>query len=244
MFLSTAKGAFRLNAPTVIMYHGNAMHRDLFLDKGAFKKYLEEGYNVLLSSYAGDYVVQGDGKDHKTVSTQCTEKLMREDAQADLDFLTDKAVGVREVDLYGFSLGGAQAMNFAQAIKEHGPKVRFITLNKTFSDGVSVVARAAKNITGSNFLGWVAATFAKRSFLEETKTEGCDCLDNLGKLKKIVGRPPFASTQFTFIGATEDPLMSDKKDPENNFAADMYLAVQEIVGDRAKLVITLKGHQL
>lgn len=245
MFLTTTKGAPRVDAPTVIMYHGNYMHRDLFLDNKQFEEYLKNGYNVLFASYAGDYVTSGDGKKHIESTTECSETLLREDALADIAFLNE--LQVKKIGLYGFSLGGAQAMNCAQQLTEQDLEVDFITLNKTFSNAPSVVRRAAINLTGSSFLGALASRIAKRFFLKETEgkeRDGCDCLDNVAKLKEVVTKKQFQHTKYTFIGATEDPLMAEKKNPENNFAVDLYMAIYESAGERAKLDITLKGHNI
>lgn len=238
---STQANPKRINAPTVIMYHGNAMHRDHFLESKQVTSYLQQGYNVLLASYAGDFV----SADSKENSTKCSEAFMREDAKADIEFLSH--LGVENIGVYGFSLGGAQAMNVAQAVPNEGMTVDFITLDKTFTDAVSASGRVVKNKTSSSALSRIATSFARRFFLEETegkKRAGCDCLNNKKKLEEVVTRPPFANTKYTFIGGREDWLMGDQRNKDNNFSLDLYLAVQPVVKERAQLFITREGHEM
>ena len=96
---------------TVVLYHGNGTPRAA---SGMAQKYLERGYNVLLSSYAGDLVVSGNGESHSYKGTACSERAMIEDAKADVEFLS--SLNVQQMAVEGWSLGGAQAMNFARAV--------------------------------------------------------------------------------------------------------------------------------
>jgi hypothetical protein len=209
---------------TVVLYHGNTMPRDDCTDMAI--KYLDQGYNVLMASYAGDFVVQGDGAKHIYRGTKCSERAMIEDAQADVDFLHH--IGVREVSVEGWSLGGAQAMNFARAVAERHPNdmaVDSVALASTFTNVPEVCQNVLRNARGA-FLGRLAGDFARRSIMSETanpKRYGCDGLDNREKLKYVVRAKPFAHTTFAFFGGESDPMMASvTQRPELHFATDLY----------------------
>jgi hypothetical protein len=238
--LLSAREPRSLDKPTVIFYHANAVHRDRDFISPNVTDMLEKGYNVLLASYAGDFAVQGDGITYKEVATQCTEKAMQDDAKADLEFLS--SLGVKSIGLYGFSLGGAQAMNCAQAVKE-GMNVDFIALDKTFSDAISVVYRTVKNATGLPFLARVASNYATRFFREEPDRAQCDCLDNVKKLEQVVRAPSFKSTQYYFFsGGQDDPMMTESGKSDNNFSLEMFKTVTPYAPDRVHLKLESKGH--
>jgi dienelactone hydrolase len=227
---------------TVVLYHGNAEHRDNMKYIGDL--YLSKGYNVLLASYAGDHVVQGDGKEFKDVSTKCSELAMREDAQADFEFL--KNLGVREISAHGISLGGAQAMNFVEAVgKQDDVKMGVVVLDRTFTNMPEVVERVTKNKTKSPFLGRLARDLTKRFIATETENpedHGCDGLDNVKKLQEVSSKPSFQNTKFCFVGGKEDDLMGDKKAPTRNFAKDLYEIVRGSAEGRAFLKIQEGSH--
>ena len=222
-------GSDGLNAKTVVLYHGNAMPRDDCY--GMAEKYLDRGYNVLMASYAGDWRVEGHGFSHTEELTSSSEKAMVEDAAADARFL--HSFGVREVAVEGFSLGCAQAMNFAQAIHEHhnaDMKVPSVALDCPFTNVPQVCENTVRNSVGG-FLGRVAGDLARRSIMAETKQpakHGCDGLDNGKKLKTVVGSLPFRQTRFAFFGGSHDPLMGPGKSISDfNFATELYRMAEE-----------------
>ncbi len=228
-------------AKTVVLYHGNASHH--ISDWSPYGEwYLTQGYNVLLCSYAGDLGIEGDGTTYKEVATPCSEHAMREDATADVRFL--QGLGVEHAAVYGISLGGAQAMNFAQAAASSRLKIDFVTLNKTFTSAPAVCGRAIKKETNSRFLGRMVVSFARRFFSEEPQAgrgSQCDCLDNAAKLKEIHDAPAFRQTHFTIIGGTDDQIMGEPRHPWMNFAYELYNVVRDL-GDRATIQMEEKGH--
>ena len=217
-------GSGGLTAKTVVLYHGNAMNRDDCFPLA--EKYLKRGYNVLMASYAGDWRVEGHGSSHTDVVTSSSEKAMVEDAAADAAFL--HSLGVREVAVEGFSLGCAQAMNFAQAICQHHTTdmtVHSVALDCPFTNVPQVCENTVRNSLGS-FLGRIAGDLAKRSIMAETKQpakHGCDGLDNGKKLKTILGSLPFKQTRFAFFGGSHDPVMGPGESISDfNFATELY----------------------
>lgn len=229
-------------AKTVVIYHANGTTRDQELYPYG-KKYLAQGYNVLLTSYAGDDVIDGKGTSFSTIPTTCSENELREDAEADLAFL--KALGVSQVGIYGWSLGGAQGMNFAQAAATSDLQVDFITLNKTFTNAADVTGRAVRNGTRCRFLGRLVSALARRYFADEPQAgrgTRCDCLDNQAKLREIKNAPPFQRTKFTIIGGTQDHIMGEPANPQINFAHELFSEVKDLGESRATLIMEEEGH--
>jgi pimeloyl-ACP methyl ester carboxylesterase len=208
---------------TVVFYHGNGEHRDN-MEKIA-TEYLDRGYNVLLAAYAGDTVVQGTGDSYTIQPTECGEQYMREDAQADLKFL--KELGVKNVAVYGVSLGGAQAMNFAQSIQqEETVFLDFVFLDKTFNN----MADAAENFflemgLNSPFLAKIVSAFARKFLFETGGNEDCDGFDNEKKLFEISRNQKFAKTKFCILGGANDGIMGNPKFPFKNLATKLHKAI-------------------
>jgi len=233
------EGSKNIKNKTAVLYHGNCQHRDGM--KETAEEYLNRGYNVLLSSYAGDTVVEGTGTDYKIVPTKCSEHLMREDAEADFEFL--KGLGVEHFAVHGISLGGAQALNFTQVIQKnrkqyteifrHSPpqfipnpiRLDSVLLEKTFTNMPDVAGNVIRNIFKSRFLATIVSDFTKRYLLEEKRKKYCDGLDNEEKLKVLSRDENFAHTRFCCIGAGDDEIMGNPKSPLHNFARNLSQAV-------------------
>jgi hypothetical protein len=196
----------KLDRPTVVIYHGNKEHRDNNFDIAA--KYMSKGYNVLLASYAGDHVIQGKGKDkgYSDVSTSCSEQAMREDAQADAEFLA--SLGVRHVSTYGYSLGGGQSMNFAQVVGERTAlSMDSVVLDRTFTSMPEVAENVARKVKLPSFLVTFAGDLIRRHLATDQPGPECDGLDNVLKLREAYKMVPFQQTKFLFWEASDDFFM-------------------------------------
>ena len=215
-------------AKTVVLYHGIGGFREKILHWA--ESYLSKGYNVLVASYAGDPIVVGTRTGHHYGKTLYSELAMREDARADAGFLHQ--LGVREVATEGFSLGGAQAMNFAQAIaSQPDMAMDFVALDQTFTNISEVCQNIAKNQTKSAFFGRLVRDFANRTLLSSLKDrkQGCDGLDNVKKLRQVIAAENFSTTRYYILGTGDDPLMGDYQPGMNgkNFARELYRTVKE-----------------
>jgi hypothetical protein len=231
-------------AQTVVIYHGNEAHRDF--DIGKAKMYQEKGYNVLLSSYAGDPVTKGNGKLFKEVFTKCSERAMREDAAGDCAFL--KGLGVTNVAVDGYSLGGGQAMNFAQAVgNESGIEMDFIYLDRTFTNMPDVVQNTVKNTNGNKFLARLARDFTKKFIADETgvpATYGCDGFDSAKKLKEVAEKTNFKNTKYCFTGALNDVFMANlERGGEQNFTNDLHAIVAPVAKGRVHKELQSGDHE-
>ena len=216
-------------AKTVVLYHGMRSFREKYFDRA--KSYISKGYNVLVMSYSGDPVVVGTGTGHHFEKTTCSELAMREDARADAEFLHH--LGVREVAVEGYSLGGAQAMNFAQAIalNHQDMTMNFVVLDRTFTNVPDVCQNIVKNQTGSAFLGRLFRDFTRRSQFSSPKHRklGCDGFDNVEKLRQVVKAKNFSTTKYFVVGARDDKLMGDYRPDMDgrNFARELHRNVKE-----------------
>jgi hypothetical protein len=166
---------------------------------------------------------------------------MIEDAEGDAAFLRE--LGVTYVGVEGLSLGGAQAMNFANAVADQeGLTMEFVVLNQTFTSAPEVCQNFIKNQTGSAWLGRVAHDFARRSILSETPdpaSHGCDGLDNRQKIKKLIlSQEKFKETKFYFFGVTSDMFMGETRAkvaiPDTNFSIDLYNTAVSALGNEAE----------
>jgi len=226
---------------TIIMYHGNAQHRDDLRDDA--KIYLNKGYNVLLMSYAGDHVIQGKGRGFVDASTNCSELAMREDARADVAFF--KELGVQNVAVHGYSLGGAQAMNFSQALLESDLEMDYLVLDRTFTSVPEVVQNVVMTKVPNATLGRFAAQYARSNVLREVPQSwkyGCDALDSESKLTQIAQSEKFRNTKFVFLGAENDELMSRKSptgERVRNFTYDLARALPGTVLNSGRLLIDI-----
>jgi hypothetical protein len=203
---------------TVVFYHGNGSHRYDHLKQ--VREYQKRGYNVLLSSYAGDPVTRGNGNSSQEEPTLCSEKALRDDAAADLDFL--KNLGVKNIAAHGWSLGGAQAMNIAEALGKSKADVGmdFLVLDQTFTSMPDAVQNVVRR--NNRVLGRLAYDFTKKFMADETGDPvrfGCDGLDNTKKLRELEGNPHFTNTKICCIGAASDIIMGD--DHGLNFVHDL-----------------------
>jgi hypothetical protein len=228
------EGSKDIRNKTVILYHGNGEHRDNmgktlieylgFEGKNGTDYYLDRGYNVLLAAYAGDTVVQGTGDSYTIQSTKCSEQYMREDAEADLNFLNE--LGVKNVAVHGRSLGGAQAMNFAQSVQNsENLSLDFVLLEKTFTNMVDAAGNFLRNRLHSHFLAKITSALTRKFVLEEGGDEGCDGLDNEKKLFELSRNQKFANTKFCILGAANDTIMGNPSFPPDNFATKLHKAV-------------------
>ncbi len=233
-----------MDRPTVVLYHGNSGHRSS--EDRIACEYLARGYNVLLASYAGDHVICGKGRGQGYVdkSTPCNEQAMREDAQADAEFL--KALGVTRVSVFGYSLGGAQALNFAQAVgNTEGLHMDIIVLDRTFTDMGAVVENFARNFGLPQFL----CRFVRDTVTMHAKAErgapGCDRLDNVAKLREVAGKPQFQRTRYLFLGASQDRFMSvlRGKASHSNTIYSLHAALSSAAQGRAELMLSEGSHE-
>ena len=221
-------------AKTVVLYHGAGGFREKVLHWA--EDYLSRGYNVLVASYAGDPVVVGATTGHHYAETTYSELALLEDARADAEFLHQ--LGVTEVAVEGYSLGGAQAMNFAQAIAVHHPDMAmdFVALSQTFTNIPAVCQNTAKNTTKSAFFGRLARDFARRSLLSsfEHRKLGCDGLDNVKKLRQVVASANFSKTKYYFLGTEDDFLMGDYQPGRSgkNFIRELHRTVKAALRDQ------------
>ena len=208
-FIPSTKPSPSKEDKTIVIYHGN--NESPMNCTSRAQAYCEKGYNVLISSYAGDLALHGNGTSHIYAPTACTESAMREDAQADVHFL--KALGVTNVAVDGYSLGGAQAMNFAQAVgQEPSLTMDAVVLDRTFTSAADVVMRTAHNAVPSRALSRLAYRWAEKAMEREDPEgarQGCDGLNNYKKLEEVSGRPNFSQTKFCIIGADQDQFMAD-----------------------------------
>jgi len=212
------------SSKSVVIYHGRRSHRD-HRPLSYAKYYLDQGYNVLLPSYAGDKVF-----DHgKNIETYASEKNLHEDARGDGKFLLD--LGVTTVAVHGYSLGGAQGMNFVQGLAPE-QNVEFIVLERTFTNMVDVCVRLAHNRTRSQFFSRLVGDFTRR-FIHNEKvrdiTHRCDGLNTEQKLRKFCQKS--SATKICIVGTQFDEIMTDMARPITNFANTLIRAAENVVSD-------------
>jgi len=218
-----------LSSPTVVLYHGNAGSRSGMRLEAA--EFCNKGYNALLSSYAGDRVLGDRVKDNIV----CTELSMRQDAEADLQFLKD--LNVRSIGIYGMSLGGSQAVNLADVIDIHNSQhpqetigVSLLFLDKTFTSATAVSGRFVENMTGSTLLGtYISAITAEHLKLEQCASSSpyCDGLDSKKKLQRFKTSDTFKNTHLILVGVSHDEYMGGKNNSEYDAANNMVFELQE-----------------
>lgn len=189
------------DSQTLVMYHGNGCGPEMFSDSEC-EYFHSMGYNVFISSYAGDSV---SGK--KIQDTTCTEKMLIEDAMADLTFL--KGLGVKEIAVLGYSLGGAQALNLMAQIDDE-IDVPFIILDKTFTSGYEAAAKFTENrFPLVSSLVYIAAKEQFAIHQQKNKLVG-DGLNNERKLRCLGKKKPFQKTELILFSAKKDEFLGTK----------------------------------
>lgn len=183
--------------------------------------------------------------------TRCSEKLMREDAAADVALVHD--LGWKRVAFAGASLGGAQAIHAAQALaKNHSDMtVDFVLLHNTFSSGEEAVEDTTRNWIesgekeGAQKLATVLKPIASsigacaRQLMQdqvnlEKEGPGCNGLNNCTNLREVVENHQFSNTSFIIVGAEQDEFMTtiEKKNHSQKLAA---VVQNQAVQGRGKL---------
>ncbi len=190
------------DSPTIVLYHGNGGGPDIFSNEEC-QFYHDMGYNVFIPSYAGDPVHLNSEADNS-----CSEDKLIYDAMADLAFL--KTLGCRVISVYGYSLGGAQAMNLMKLIDDD-IEVRFIILDKTFTSGYKVASRNIENEYYFPLLPTIIRAAAKEQFaLEQQKNKLGDGLNNKRKLLEIAKKKPFKNTSLILFSSKVDEFAGGK----------------------------------
>lgn len=111
--------------PVIVYFHGNAGNIGTRL--GRARKYLGKGYGVALVEY------RGYGGNPGVPS----EKNLYEDARAAIDAIRDKGVPLRQMVLYGESLGSGVAVQMAT----EKPQVKALVLEAPYTSIVDVAAQ-------------------------------------------------------------------------------------------------------
>ncbi len=114
--------------PSVVYFHGNAGHIGGRIDK--IRPFLAAGYGVLLVEYRGF----GGNKGRPT------ETGLYADGRAAVDFLNTQGIGVKDIVLYGESLGTAVAVRMATEFADRGDEILALVLEAPFTSVVEVAA--------------------------------------------------------------------------------------------------------
>jgi hypothetical protein len=218
--------------PTVVLYHGRGGCKEGVMDRA--ERYLQDGYDVVLSSYAGD----GACFFEDCEPVDCTEEEMLYDAQADMAYLA--STGVQEVVIHGYSLGGAHGANCMQFLAHknvsnsyeeksityagrtfNSPHCKRMIFERTFTSAEVVAGNAVHNAvfdtlkTSSIFLknlivDGVSAGYEQermRHAVEEVCGVKPDRLNTLKKLQDLAARN--IVVDCTFIAAEKDEVTGD-----------------------------------
>ncbi len=221
--------------PVVFMYHGNGMTRD----QCNYQAMLDKEYNVCLIDYSGD-----------SKKGKASESEMRRDAEADIKHFVEK-LGVKEISIYGISLGGAQAANCAQILSklQNDPeqnekfkdvKVPFVFLDQTFTKSAEVVGNVAKNITNSGFIGSSIEASAQSDVdVAMTHDPAADGLNTEGKMESFKKTDGFKDTKIIIVGTKNDMIMGGKLtkkeyDPGKNMSHRIAKAAIKNFGDNVE----------
>lgn len=216
-------------SPTVVLYHGRGGCKEGVMDRA--ERYLQDGYDVVLSSYAGDGALFCGGCE----PVDCTEEEMLYDAQADMAYLASK--GIQEVVVHGYSLGGAQGANCMQFLAHKdvfghyeqksitydgetfdAPHCKRMIFERTFTSAEVVAGNAVHNAvfnalkTSSLFLknlvvDGVSAAYEQERMRHIAK-EVCGVKpDRLNTLKKLQGlAEKNLVVDCTFVAAEKDEV--------------------------------------
>ena len=201
------------NAPTVVIFHGNAMIGPETLDQAYI--YAKAGYNVLMPTMGGYPGSEG---------VKTSEASSYEDVEAIKKYLFEN--GVEAAGYHGVSIGGTLAFQAAAGDSNYSIKSLFVTADRTFASGKKV----AERILGNKFLllkpfgkagGKVGVPKGLQVNLGNNLVITTDGLDNIAKAKKLKDK----DVTIIAIEAEDDQLMGKGKgEKKKNFSRDILAA--------------------
>lgn len=120
-------------APTVVLFHGNAMNANDMYDQGLAILYQKKGYNVLIPTMGG---YSGSG------SIKTSEASTYQDVEAVKKYLESQ--GITQAGYHGLSIGGSLAMQAAAGESESNVETTFVVADQTFSSVVDVAQNVVR----------------------------------------------------------------------------------------------------
>jgi predicted alpha/beta-fold hydrolase len=180
-------------APTVILFHGNAMSAEDMVCSQWRSFYHDRGFNILVVEYRGYGLSEGEAAG----VNQEMEAYF--DAEAALKFVYSKGIQPDKVIAHGYSLGGAYATALGYFFQ-----LPTIILQNTFTTCAEVMSHASglslrpmEKIVGSIYKNNVVE---KNSEIPSSKDLVTDGFDSLSKVKKMWGN-------IFVISGKQDTLM-------------------------------------
>ncbi len=166
-----------LNAPAVILFHGNNGDARMMLDWGDYYKNL--GFSVLMVEYRGYALSEGVAGG----PNQELEAYL--DAEASLQFILSKEIPKKNILVHGFSLGGAYA-----AALGYFYGVEHIILDHTFTTLGSICAKWFPFASWDNRIAssYVRDTMNKHPQIPGAQDLATDGFNTLSKVQKMNGK--------------------------------------------------------